>query len=190
MKRKSIDLVVSLAGLGLAIVLLIGGGILTWANGFIHDQVKENLAAQHIVFPAKDDPGVADDKYKNVRKYAGETLQTGDQAKVYANDYIQHHIKASTGGKTYSEISSEYMSYPKKNPEADLKTDTTYQELGQKRQTAFMGETLRGMLLNAYAFDTMATAAGIAAIVAFAGSAVLLVLSILGFAHARKADEA
>jgi hypothetical protein len=50
----------------------------------------------------------------------------------------------------------------------------------------FKGETLRGLLLNAYAFGTVATIAGIAAIGAFIGAAVMLILSILGFAHLRR----
>jgi hypothetical protein len=47
----------------------------------------------------------------------------------------------------------------------------------------FKGTTLKGLLLNAYAFGTMATIAGWAAIVAFVGAALLLILSILGFLH-------
>jgi len=50
----------------------------------------------------------------------------------------------------------------------------------------FKGETLRGLLLNAYAFGTMGVIAGIAAIGAFIGAAVMLILSLLGFAHLRR----
>ena len=46
----------------------------------------------------------------------------------------------------------------------------------------FKGETLRGLLLNAYAFGTMGTIAGIAAIIA---AAVMLVLGGLGLMHSR-----
>ena len=49
-----------------------------------------------------------------------------------------------------------------------------------------MGNTLRGLLLNAYAFDTMGTIAGIAAIASFAGAGVLLVLTGLGVVHMRR----
>ena len=52
--------------------------------------------------------------------------------------------------------------------------------------TLFKGETLRGMLLNAYAFGKMGTIAGIAAVVSFVTAGVLLVLSMLGFAHRRR----
>jgi hypothetical protein len=47
-----------------------------------------------------------------------------------------------------------------------------------------MGTTLRGMLLNAYAFATLGTIAMWAAIAAFIGSAVMFVLGILGLRHA------
>jgi hypothetical protein len=53
-------------------------------------------------------------------------------------------------------------------------------------QTAFRGETLRGLLLNAHAFWKMGQIALHGAIAAFAGAALMLVLSILGVAHLRR----
>ena len=84
------------------------------------------------------------------------------------------HLKAIGGGKTYSQLSAEAIAAP---------TDTV---LAGKVATVFKGETLRGLLLNAYAFDTMGTLALIAAIVAFSGAGLMLVLSGLGFLHLRK----
>jgi hypothetical protein len=52
--------------------------------------------------------------------------------------------------------------------------------------TVFKGETLRGLLLNAYAFWKMGQLMLIAAIVAFAGAVALLILSGLGMAHLRR----
>ena len=55
----------------------------------------------------------------------------------------------------------------------------------------FRGETLRGMLLNAYGFWKMGQIMFIGAIVAFAAAVVFLILSILGFVHmGRAAPEA
>ena len=54
--------------------------------------------------------------------------------------------------------------------------------------TAFKGETLRGLLLNAYAFSKMGQIALIAAVVSFIGAGVMLLLSLLGFAHLRRVD--
>ena len=65
----------------------------------------------------------------------------------------------------------------------------SYTQLAAQVNTVFKGETLRGLLLNAYAFDTMATVAYIAAIGALAASAVLFILVILGFNHARYAKK-
>jgi hypothetical protein len=48
-----------------------------------------------------------------------------------------------------------------------------------------MGSTLRGLLLYGYAFATVGTIAGFAAIAAFVGAFVLLALALLGMRHAR-----
>jgi hypothetical protein len=52
-----------------------------------------------------------------------------------------------------------------------------------------MGDTLRGLLLYGYAFATIGVIAGYAAIAAFAGAAILLVLVGFGFWHARRASD-
>jgi hypothetical protein len=53
------------------------------------------------------------------------------------------------------------------------------------RMSSFLnGNTLRGLLLYGYAFATMGTLAGYAAILAFIGAAVMIVLAVLGFRHA------
>jgi hypothetical protein len=52
-------------------------------------------------------------------------------------------------------------------------------------QTIFRGETLRGLLLNAYAFWEMGQIMLIGAIVAFVAAAALLILSLFGIAHRR-----
>jgi hypothetical protein len=51
----------------------------------------------------------------------------------------------------------------------------------------FRGETLRGMLLNAYGFWKMGQIMMIAALAAFGGAALMLILSILGLVHLRRA---
>src|SRR5258708_2966687 len=52
--------------------------------------------------------------------------------------------------------------------------------------TVFKGTTLRGMLLDAYAFWQMGQIAFWAAIVSFIGAGILLILSALGLVHARR----
>ncbi len=176
--RAALDKLVSLLGLALTVVLLVAGGLLTWGSNFIGNEVHDQLAAQKIHFPPADSQAVAGPEYERMRQYGGQLMTTGAQAEVYANDFIGNHLKHTADGKTYAELSSESNANP----------DDT--ELAAKVQTMFRGETLRGLLLNAYAFGTMGTIAGIAGIGAFVAAGVLLILSLLGFWHAGRANPA
>ena len=54
-------------------------------------------------------------------------------------------------------------------------------------QPVFRGETLRGLLLNAYGLAAMGQIMMVAAIAAFVGAGLMLVLSVLGIWHLRRA---
>lgn len=174
MKRRAFDVVMSAAGLALAVLLLVAGGLLTWAHTFIDDQVHNELAAQQIYFPGKDSPAIAAPEFAAMHQYAGQQLTTGAQAETYANHFIKVHLAEIGGGQTYAQLSAKAMADPKNTA------------LAGQVETMFKGETLRGLLLNAYAFGTVGEIAGIAAWVAFGGAGVLLVLAGLGFWHARR----
>jgi len=109
-----------------------------------------------------------------MRQYAGQQLTTGAQAETYADHFIAVHLREIGGGKTYAQLSAQAQTNP---------TDT---KLAATVDTMFKGETLRGLLLNAYAFGTMGTIAGFAAIAAFIGAAIMLLLSGLGLRHSRR----
>lgn len=176
--RSSFDKLISWTGIAVAGVLIVAGGLLVWASSFATSNVSDQLASQQITMPvaaALTTPAMK----ANLEQYAGQPLTTGDQAKAYADHYIQAHMDESSDGRTYSQVSGEYMKAVKAAPTADATV-----ELGQLRQSLFMGTTLRGMLLNAYAFATLGTIAMWAAIAAFVGSAVLFGLGILGLRHA------
>ena len=172
MRRSTIDRLASTEGLVLVPVLAIAGGLLTWAQRYITSEVRDQLEAQKIYFPASDSPELAAPEFEAVHQYAGQQLTTGDQAKVYADHYIANHLKAMGGGQTYAELSGEALARPD-DP-----------ELAAAVQLMFRGETSRGLLLNAYAFGKMADIAGYAATAALTGAGLSLVLSILGFYHA------
>jgi len=174
MKRRTFDVLASIAGLFLAAVLVVAGSLLSWAHNFVTDEVHSQLSAQQIYFPPKGSPAIAGDEYAAIRKYAGQQLTTGAQAQAYADHFIANHLNQIGGGKTYAQLSSLAQANP---------SDT---KLAGTVQTMFRGETLRGLLLNAYAFDTMATIAGIAAIAAYLAALVLLVLGLLGLRHSRR----
>lgn len=180
--RSSFDKLISWTGIVVAVVLLFAGGLLVWASSFATQNVHDQLAAQQIKMPVAAALTTPTMKAE-LTQYAGQDLTTGAQAKAYADYYIQAHMDEQAQGKTYSQVSGEYMAALKADPTAQATTD-----LGQLRQTLFMGTTLRGMLLNAYAFATLGTIAMWAAIAAFIGSAVMFVLGFLGLRHAHKVE--
>lgn len=183
--RSTLDKLISWTGVLLAVVLIAAGGLLTWANVFIGDQVHDQLAMQDITMPEKE-ALETEEQHEALDQYAGQQLTTGDQARAFADHYILVHMNASSDGRTYEEVSGEFMAL-KANPDAD---PAQVEELGALRQSLFMGNTLRGLLLYGFAFATMGTIAGYAAIAAFVGGAALLILAGLGLFHAKKVKNA
>lgn len=181
MNRSTLDKLISSAGLIIGVILLAASGGLFYAYNFVHSQVRDQLAQQKITFPeanSKSLNALPDADKEAVAKYAGQQLLTGAQAKVFADNYIAVHLEKSGQGKTYAEISSAALANP---------SDT---KLAGQVQTLFRGETLRGLLLNAYAFDTMAVIAKCAALFSLIGGVLLSILALLGFRHAGTAAKA
>jgi hypothetical protein len=175
MRRKTFDALLATGGLLVAIVLLVAGGLLTWAHSFVNDQVHSQLAAQQIYFPPKGNEALADPAIgPYLNQYAGQQLTNGGQAQAYADHFIKVHLQKIGGGETYAQLSAKSNANP---------SDTA---LAGKVQTMFRGETLRGLLLNAFAFWKMGQIAMIAAIVSFVGAGVLLLLAGLGYLHLRR----
>jgi hypothetical protein len=156
-------------------MLVSAGGLLLWGHNFAHGNVKTQLAQQQIFFPAKGSDALKPAEVgKYLNKYAGQQLVNGAQAKAYADHFIGVHLKEVAGGQTYAEVS------------AKAQADPTNTVLAGQVATLFKGETLRGLLLNAYAFDKVAQIAFVGAIVAFGLAGVMALLSILGIAHLRR----
>jgi hypothetical protein len=183
--RSAFDKLISWTGLALAVVLLAAAGLLAWANTFIGDQVHDQLSMQGITMPAGDAlAGLPNTDANALRQYAGSAMYTGPEAKAFADHYILVHMNAASQGQTYEEVSGQFLSMSDQQ-----KASAEGQALGQLRQTLFMGNTLRGLLLYGYAFATIGTIAGIAAIGSLAAGLLLLVLVGLGLWHARRAAQ-
>jgi len=178
MRRRTFDALATLAGLVLAVVLAIGGGLLLWGHSVISNDVHSQLAAQRIVFPPANSAPIkelpaADAAAMN--QYGGQLMTTGAQAATYADHFIAVHLNKIGGGQTYSQLSAKSLAQPKNVA------------LAQQVQTLFRGETLRGLLLNAYGWWQMGQIMLISAIVAFCAGGLFLILSGLGFWHLRRA---
>jgi hypothetical protein len=178
MRRRTFDVLVSVAGLFLAVTLIVSGLLLTWAHNVIGNEVRTQLAAQQIVFPANNSPAIKAPEFAAMHQYAGQLMTTGAQAEVYADHFIANHLKVIGGGLTYSQLSAKAIAQPNNA------------KLAAQVQLMFRGTTLRSMLLNAYAFGTMGMIAGIAAIAAFIAAAVMLILGGLGLMHSRRVSPA
>ena len=179
--RATFDRLTSWLGLALAGVLLVAGGLLTWASMFVADQVHEQLTMQDITMPGGEAlGGLSEADVEALEPFAGSVLDTGPEARAFADHYILAHMNASSDGRTYEEVSGEFITLSDEE-----KASAEGQALGQLRQSLFMGNTLRGLLLYGYAFATIGTIAGYAAVAAFAGAALLLVLAALGLRHGR-----
>ena len=175
MRRRTFDALATTAGLLIAGLLLVAGGLLTWGHNFVTNEVHTQLAAQKIVFPPANSPAVAGPQFAPMRQYGGQLMTTGAQAQVYADHFIAIHLKEIGGGQTYSQLSAKALAQPRNAA------------LAAQVQTMFRGETLRGLLLNAYAFGTIGQIMLWAAIAAFAGAGLLILLAIFGFIHLRRA---
>ena len=188
MSRKSFDKIASVIGLLLAGFLIVIGGILQYGGNFATDQVAAQLEPQAITIPAENgDPKVTDEVKKFFADNGDKVMTTGKQAQMYADHYIGFHMSEMP---TYAAASGANRAAA-----GALAADPTNPELqAAARQasgtveTVFKGETLRGMLLNAYAFGTLGQIAMVASYVSFAGGLIFLILALLGFAHLRRAD--
>ena len=93
---------------------------------------------------------------------------------MWANDFIAEHLKEMPYHGVYAKISTAARENPK----------TT--QLAALEQTSFQGTTLRGLLLEAYAFSTIGEVMFWGAIASFCLAIVMAVLVALGVGHARR----
>jgi hypothetical protein len=184
MSRKVFDVLTSTGGVVIVVVLVVAGGLLTWGHSFVNSNVRTQLAQQQISFPpaaafahAKAGTEITPSMIPAVSQYAGQPLLTGDQAEVYANNFIAVHLSEMPYGGVYSKISAAALAKP---------SDT---KLTGLKQASFMGTTLRGLLLEAYAFSTIGAVMLVGAIASFVLAAIMSVLVGLGLWHARRTSE-
>jgi hypothetical protein len=181
MSRKVFDVLTSTGGAVVVVVLLVAGGLLTWGHSFVNSNVHDQLAQQQIAFPPKAafahpkaGTEITPSMIPSVSQYAGQHLLTGAQAKAYANDFIAVHLSEMPSGGVYSKISAAAIAAP------------TNAKLAALKQTSFTGTTLRGLLLEAYAFSKIGAIMLWGAIASFILAGIMSLLVGLGFWHARR----
>jgi hypothetical protein len=152
----SLTSIATVAAVGMIVV-----GILAVIGGHYDKQVvRDQLAPQKIFFPkTAANPGLA--------AYAGQQVLTGAQAKLYAQKQIGFDLTKVAGGKTYAQVSDEWIAGGMKNA-----------TLAGERTTLFMGETLNGLLLNAWGWSVIGSIATLAGIILILFGAALALLPL------------
>lgn len=145
-------LVLTVAG-----ALLLAAGLIMIAQGVLgRRSLVRELDQQRIAFPSTGLPDA-------LARYADVPVRTGPAARAYA-DLIAGHLAQATGGRTYAEIAQECMGAGRGD-----------ERLDRLRQTAFMGQSLRGALLGAYqAWQVTALVIGLGGLVLLIGATFLL----------------
>jgi hypothetical protein len=193
MKRRTFDRIVSFVGLGLSIFLFVAAALLNWGASFAGESVATQLSQQRITMPDKDSAGfksLPQEAQDVLAPFSKMPLTTGEQAQAYADFYIGSHLKGIADGKVYSEVSGAALaaSAKSKADPANVALATEAATLMGQRTSLFMGETLRGLLLYSFAFWQIGQIAMYAAWAAAVGGLLMLVLSLLGFAHIRRVE--
>lgn len=192
LKRRTIDSVLIGFGAVACVAFAIAGGLLTWGNSFASDYVGDELSSQNIVFPSAE--GLTAEGRTDLLEFAGQKLDTGEEAEAYAS-YIDGHLAGIADGATFADLggveraANAEVAAAKEAGESQATIDELSAKAAQitgQRNTLFKGETLRGLLLSAYAWSTVGEIAGYAAIGAFIAAGVMAVLVVLGLIHLRK----
>ena len=178
--RRSVTAIV---GFALAAILFVAGGLLLWGSTYAHNMVHNQLAAQQIFFPPqaafahpKAGTEITPSMVPSVSQYAGQQLVTGQQAQSYADNFIAVHIANMTGGQTYAQLSAKALANP---------NDT---KLAGQVATVFKGETLRGILLNAFGWWKVSQITYIASLVAFGLGGLTLLATLFGLTLRRRPE--
>lgn len=143
--------------IALGVVSIVGGS-------YDHNVVRQQLAPQKIYFekPAR---------YADLKSVAGQQVVNGSQAELYANDQLAPDLNSIAGGQTYAQVSTEWIA-------GGMKSAT----LAAERQELFTGETLKGLLLNAWGWAQIGSIAILAGILLIVIGVILFILPVANWA--------
>ena len=192
LKRRTIDSILIGFGVVATAAFVVAGGLLMWGHNFSSDYVSKELSSQNITFPSAEE--LTTEGRTDLVKFADQRLDTGAEAEAYAS-FINGHLEGIAGGATYADLGAT-ESAAKADVEAAVAAGQPQTEVDELQATAdgisgqrnslFKGETLRGLLLSAYAWSTVGMIAGIAAIGAFIAAGIMAILVALGLVHHRR----
>ena len=148
---------------GAAIGMIVLGIVSIVGGTYDHEVVRNQLGPQKITFPKPAE-------YADLKKYEGQQVLTGAQAQAFANDQLGPDLNKVAGGKTYAQVSDEWIAGGMKS-----------EKLAGERTTLFMGETLKGLLLNAWGWAQIGSIAILAGILLIVFGSILFLLPVLNW---------
>jgi hypothetical protein len=148
---------------GAAIGMIAVGIVAIIGGSYAHEVVREQLGPQKIYFPKPAE-------WPALKSDAGQQVLTGTQAKAYANDQLGPDLMKVAGGLTYAQVSEKWIAGGMKSV-----------PLATERTTLFTGETLKGLLLNAWGWAEVGSIAILAGILLIALGAILFLLPTLNW---------
>jgi len=191
MKRKTLDITMSVGGILIAALAIVLGFVFQANADFATTYVRDQLSEQKIMFPAVEYLSEQEATVPCLVEFAGTSLDNGKKSECYANEYIGSHLKGIGGGETYATLGTPQRELQAKVADAKKANDPNLATLeadlakvSGQRDSMFKGETLRGLLLTTYGFSVLGEKAAWAATIAFFAAAILVLASIAGFAHA------
>jgi hypothetical protein len=209
MRRRTLDIVSSIAAIVLAFLLATVGFVLNRDANFAEKNTGGQLASQGMTFKAVDGLSSEELAFSRARTgcletFAGQAVTTGKQAECYANEYIGAHLSylptrlglttvAWADGMNYVKLGSEQGRLRTEIATAQKSGDPALPQLTQQladlttvRTKMFEGTMLRNALLTVYGFSVLGDRAALGAQVAFIGALLLALLAAAGFIHARR----
>jgi len=191
MTRRTLDVVFSVAGLVLAVLLLILGAVLQNQANFAHSYVKNQLYLQQITFNPVAKLSAAQRAQSCLVDNAGQLVISGSQAECYANEQIGLDVPNINNGLTFSQTNSAAIALKTQATAAQqagaanaAALQAQYTAMAAKAATLFQGQTERGLLLTVYGFSIFGDRSHQAAVVCFLVALVLFLASIAGLVHA------
>jgi hypothetical protein len=164
----------------LALGAVVVGALALYEGTFVRDNVEEQLSAQQIEFtPADQLTELEQNRDPCLTEHGGKLMETGEQARCYANHYILLHMEESAASAGYPDATFATLGTEQRRLRAALQAAPQEQKAEIQRQldavtslrtTMQTGSTLRGQLLNAWGWDTFGQGLIIGGIVALLGA--------------------
>ena len=193
LKRRTIDSILIGFGVVATVAFVVAGGLLTWGHNFSSDYVSNELSSQNITFPSAAD--LNEEGRTDLVKFADQQPRHRRRSRGLRQLHQRPPRRASpTAQPTPTSAHPRAQPRPTSSAAVDAgqpqaavdALQAKADDITGQRNTLFKGETLRGLLLSAYAWSTVGMIAGIAAIGAFIAAGMMAILVGLGLVHHRR----